>query len=135
MRIEITKPGAIALAVTDMRGTGAAQPLMSVFNTTLYDDLKGSGLFSIVPKGVLPLNTPQQPTDFKGVTNPAAGSPAAEATISPTGRRRRRRPTIWPSATPAVQDNVLTLYGWLYNVTQDAAGRAGDRQALFRRRE
>ena len=24
---------------------GAAQPLMSVFNTTLYDDLKGSGLF------------------------------------------------------------------------------------------
>src|SRR3954466_13529123 len=73
VRIEINKPGAIALAVADLRGTGAAQPLMSVFNTTLYDDLKGSGLFSIVPKGVLPLNTPNQPTDFKGVTNPAPG--------------------------------------------------------------
>src|SRR5438105_11881975 len=74
VRIEITKPGAIALAVADLRGTGAAQAVMSAFNTTLYDDLKGSGLFNIVPKGILPLNTPQQPSDFKGVTNPSAGS-------------------------------------------------------------
>ena len=30
--------------------------------------------FKLVPKGVLPLNSPQQPSDFKGITNPSPGS-------------------------------------------------------------
>ena len=93
IRIELTKPGAIALAVIDLRGSGPAQPVMAAFNATLYDDLRNSGLFKLVPKGVLPLNSPQQPSDFKGITNPAAAR-AVGAIIFPTGQVRRHRPTI-----------------------------------------
>jgi TolB protein len=118
VRIEITKPGAIALAVADMRGTGAAQAVMSVFNTTLYDDLKGSGLFSIVPKGVLPLNTPQQPSDFRGVTNPAPGSSGGGGYYLSDWSGPPTQANYLAFGYTGVQGSSLTLYGYLYNLTQ-----------------
>src|SRR5580658_11017607 len=54
-----------AIAVPDLRGSGAAQPFMNSFNETLYNDLDASGIFKIVPKTMYPLQVPQQPSDFR----------------------------------------------------------------------
>jgi len=56
--------GKPALAVVDFRGAGAAQPFMSVFNSTLYSDLQASALFDLKPKSMFPLNNPQTPADL-----------------------------------------------------------------------
>jgi hypothetical protein len=72
-----------AIAVPDLRGSGAAQPLMNAFNETLYNDLDASGLFKIVPKTMYPLQAPQQPSDFR--EQPAPHPPR------PTTTERRRR--------------------------------------------
>jgi TolB protein len=57
--------GKPALAVVDFRGTGAAQPFMSAFNTTLYTDLQESALFDLRPKSMFPANNPQQASDLR----------------------------------------------------------------------
>jgi TolB protein len=53
-----------ALAVIDFRGSGS-QPYMTAFNSTLFSDLQGSGLFDMMPKSMFPLNNPQRPEDLK----------------------------------------------------------------------
>jgi TolB protein len=64
--IHITGPGGMpSLAVTDFRGTGGAQGLMSVFNGTLFTDLQTSGIFKMVPKSLYPLQNPQRPEDLR----------------------------------------------------------------------
>jgi TolB protein len=118
IKIELNKSGAIALAVSDMRGTGAAQPLMNVFNSTLYDDLKGSGLFKLIPKGVLPLNAPQQPRDFKGVTNPATGAQGVMGYYLSDWSGPPAQANYLAFGYTGVQGGSLALYGWLYNLTQ-----------------
>ncbi len=119
------KPG---IAVPDLRGSGAAQPLMNAFNQTLFSDLESSGLFKMIAKSMYPLQIPQQPSDFR---EPPPQPP-------PTRSRKGALPqprsgggvwlTDWSSppvsATyltvgyTAVQNDVLVLYGWLMNVTQ-----------------
>ncbi|MDE3195477.1 MAG: PD40 domain-containing protein [Acidobacteriota bacterium] len=54
-----------ALAVPDFRATGAGQPLMASFNSTLFSDLDKSGCFSLVSKSMYPLNNPQRPEDLR----------------------------------------------------------------------
>ncbi len=131
--IHLTQGERPAIAVPDFRGSGAAQPLMSAFNQTLASDLESAGVFKIVPKTMYPLTVPQQPSDFREPPPPAAPQPARR------GRRpsaELQRPTtgggLWLSdwASPPVsanylvfgytapQNDVLVLYGWLYNVTQ-----------------
>jgi TolB protein len=56
--------GKPALALTDFRGAGS-QPFMSAFNSTLFNDLQGSGLFDMKPKSLFPLNNPQRPEDLR----------------------------------------------------------------------
>jgi TolB protein len=56
--------GKPALAVIDFRGSGS-QPFMSAFNSTLFDDLQGSGLFDMKGKSMFPLNNPQRPEDLR----------------------------------------------------------------------
>jgi hypothetical protein len=53
-----------ALAVVDFRGAGT-QPFMSAFNSTLFNDLQGSGLFDMKSKSMFPLNNPQRPEDLR----------------------------------------------------------------------
>jgi TolB protein len=53
-----------ALAVIDFRGSNS-QPFMAAFNSTLFNDLQGSGLFEMKAKSMFPLNNPQRPEDFK----------------------------------------------------------------------
>jgi TolB protein len=56
--------GKPALAVIDFRGSGS-QPFMSAFNSTLFSDLDGSGLFDMKGKSMFPLNNPQRQEDLR----------------------------------------------------------------------
>jgi len=108
--------GKAAMAIPEFRGAGQAQNFMGVFNTTLNDEIENSGLFKMVPRSLMPVQVPQQPSDFK--VAPVAGQrgngqylgdwsgPPANATYLAFGYT-------------AVQNNQLVLYGWLYNVQLD----------------
>jgi TolB protein len=126
--IKLTKGERPGLAVPDFRGAGAAQPLMTTFNETLWGELDSSGLFRMVPKTMYPLQAPQQPTDFREPPPPAAqrGRKRGQPAQPPSGGG------LWLSdwSSPPVSANylafgytgvlndVLVLYGWLYNVSQ-----------------
>lgn len=115
----LTRPaGAPVIALPDFRGTGEAQALMNGFNAKLFTEIENGVVLKIAPKGVYPLQTPQQPSDFKA---PIAG---------PAGRPVSQGPwlTDW-SGTPveanylafgyaAVQNGRLALFGHLFDVTQ-----------------
>ena len=87
--IEIMKSGGKgAIAVPDFRGSGAAAPLMSAFNQTLWDELDGSGLFRMVPKTSYPLNVPQRPEDW------TPDNPQQTAARTDLGRRLATGPGL-----------------------------------------
>lgn len=52
------------LAVPDFRGAGGAEPLVAIFNQTLWSDLQESGLVKLAPKTLYPTVVPQQPSDL-----------------------------------------------------------------------
>jgi TolB protein len=118
------------IAVPDFRGAGDAQAFMPVFNQTLWEDLKGSGLLKMASKSYYPRFTPQQPSDFTSAPPP-----------QPEPRNRRGRPSQqietptnggghWISdwsgppvqadylafGYSATQNGVFVLYGWLYSL-------------------
>lgn len=112
VEINIPKPGEKpTIAVPDFRGSGVAQPVMDVFNQTLFRELQDSGRLKMAPKTVYPLAIPQQPADFK---QPVAG--------------RSQGPWVSDWSGPPVNANYLafgytaasggqlSLFGWLYNV-------------------
>ncbi len=118
------------IAIPDFRGAGDSQKFMSAFNQTLAADVESSGLLKLISKSMMPAFTPQQPTDF--VTPPAA---------QPDNSRKRGGQAIsqpqsgggrwivdWgsPPASAqylafgyaAVQNGVLVVRGWLYDVNK-----------------
>ena len=120
-----------AMAVPDLRGSGAAQPLMGTFNQTLWNDIDSAGLFKMIPKTSYPTTIPQQPSDFR---EPPAAQPA-----------RRNQPPVTPSGNglfmndwggppvsanylafgyTAVQNDVLVLYGWLFDLSRGTPANA-----------
>jgi TolB protein len=129
------------LAVPDLRGSGAAQQFMGAFNQTLWSDLANAGLFRMAPKTSYPMGVPQQPSDFKE-------PPTEQPQPAPArGRGRRQaaplpRPTTgggywmqdWSSPPvqanylafgyTAVQNDVLVLMGWLYDLGMVTPARA-----------
>ena len=117
-----------ALAIPDLRGDAQAQPFMGAFNDTLWSDVQGSGFFKMVPKTMYPKANPQQASDWRQ---------APPAVQPPPGRNRTAEPpplqnggglwlTDWSSPPvqadhiafgyTAVQNGVLVLYGWMYDV-------------------
>ena len=70
----------VAIAIPDLRGTGAAQNLMAAFNDTLWNDISNSGVVKPVPKTMYPGTIPQQPSDFR--------EPSAPTGTPPRGARR-----------------------------------------------
>lgn len=100
-----------AIAIVDFRGTGGAQPLMSSFNGTLFEDVQGSGLLRVVSKSMYPLQNPQRPEDFK----PSSGQGMAMLDWA--------RPPVSTNylafGYTAEQGGQLILYGYLYNVSQN----------------
>jgi TolB protein len=110
----IGKPGEKpAVAVPDLRGSGAAQAYMDVFNRTLYGDLQSSGQLKMVPKTVYPLSPPQQPSDFKP---PVAGRTQGPWLTDWSGPPVNANYLAF--GYTAVQNNQLVLFGWLYDVQQ-----------------
>jgi TolB protein len=104
--LNIVKGERTVIAVADMRGTGAAQQYVDVFNKTLWDELDNSGFFRMVPKTSYPLNLPQQPTDFKP---PVLFSEWARPPVNAG---------YLAFGYTAVQDNQILLYGNLFSVGQ-----------------
>ena len=112
------------IAITDFRGTGAAQGVMNVLNQTLWDDIEDSGVFKMAAKTLYPLDVPQRPEDFQ----PPRTSAPANAGDQPAVMRMGPWLTDW-SAPPvnashlafgyaAAQGQDLVLYGFLFNVLQ-----------------
>ncbi len=132
----VVKPGALpAMAIPDFRGDAQAQGFMGAFNQTLWSDVSTAGVLKMVSKSLYPSFIPQQPADF---TVPPPPQPA------PRNRRRaaiEQNPTggghwmvDW-SGPPvqanylafgytAVQNGVLVLYGWLYDLHNTASPQA-----------
>ena len=129
-----------ALAIPDLRGDAQAQPFMKAFNDTLWNDVQGSGYFKMVAKTLYPKGNPQQASDWR--QTPAGRVGAAP----PSGGGMYMTDWTTPPASAdhiafgytAVQNGVLVLYGWLYDLgkgtqtiqaryvatTVDAAGAA-----------
>ena len=118
-----------AIAVPDLRGSGAAQPLMNAFNETLYNDLDASAIFKMVPKTMYPLQVPQQPPDFREQPAPQPTRPGQQP---PNGGGAWLSDWSSPPVSAnylafgytAMQNNVLVLYGWLFNVGQTSVSQA-----------
>jgi TolB protein len=105
-KIEFNKTvGKPALAVVDLRGSGAAQGQMSTTNGTLFTDLQNSGIFTMVPKTLYPLQNPQRPEDLK----PSSGQGLALADWA--GSPVNASDLAYGYA--ADQNGTLVLYGYL----------------------
>jgi TolB protein len=119
------------LAVPDFRGDGQAQPQMAVFNDTLWGDLKGSGLFNMVPKSQYPLTVPQQLSDFKAA--PPANAPPRKGQAPAGGGGLSMSDWSSPPAQAnyvtvgytAAQNNLLVLRGWLVDLSIPDPANAG----------
>ncbi|MGA2327922.1 MAG: translocation protein TolB [Bryobacteraceae bacterium] len=124
--IKIASPERAVIAVPDFRGAGDAQQYMDVFNQTLWSDLEGSGVYTMAPKSMYPLQTPQRPEDFRRPIMPSA--PARRG--APPPRPISQGPWLTDWSEPPVKANYLAfgytasqsgqmvLRGWLYNVVQ-----------------
>lgn len=106
--------GMPSLAVTDFRGAGSSQGLMSVFNGTLFTDLQTSGIFKMVPKSLYPLQNPQRPEDLR----PSSGQGLALADWA--GSPVNASHLVYGYA--ADQNGTYVLYGYL-NDTRTAGSQ------------
>jgi TolB protein len=102
--------GKPALAVVDFRGAGT-QPFMAAFNSTLFDDLQGSGLFDMKSKSLFPLNNPQRPEDLRPEDN-NQGYALSDWAGSPTNASHL------VFGYTAAQNGALVLYGDVYDTRQ-----------------
>ena len=103
---DIIKGDPPVIAVADMRGSGAAEQYMDVFNKTLWDELAYSGQIKLAPKTSYPLQLPQQPGDFKP---PVMFSDWTRPPVSAN---------YLAFGYTAVQDDQILLFGNFYNVGQ-----------------
>jgi TolB protein len=108
------KPGELpAIAIPDFRGAGDAQNYMATFNSTLWNEIQGSGQFKMVGKSMYPKTVPQQPSEFK------QPSPWLTEWSSPPVSAQ------WLAfGYTHTQNDQLVLRGWLYNVTVSDIGGA-----------
>src|SRR5580704_11729642 len=101
----VKNPEKPTVAVPDFRGSGDAQNFMGVFNSTLFNDLSGSGQLKMIPKTLYPVNVPQQPTDFR------QGGPAFGDWSGPPPNAN-----YLAFGYTATQNNQIVLYGFLFDV-------------------
>jgi TolB protein len=102
-----------SIAVPDFRGSGDAQPFMGVFNSTLFNELSGSGQLTMIAKTLYPTQVPQQPSDFR------QGGPSFADWSGPPPNAN-----YLAFGYTAAQNNQIVLYGWLFDVRQANAGSA-----------
>ena len=124
------------MAVPDFRGSGDAQNLMGAFNQTLWDDLSG---LRAVQDG-----RPRPCTRSRRRSSPRTSASRRRRSRRPRARGRREPPQpttgngLWLrdwSSPPvsanylafgytAAQNDVLVLFGWLFNVTRENVSAA-----------
>jgi TolB protein len=102
--------GKPALAVIDFRGSGSQQ-FMAPFNSTLFTDLDGSGVFDMKPKSVFPLNNPQRPEDLRP-SDGGQGLALADWSGTPVNASHL------VFGYTAAQNGALVLYGYVYDARQ-----------------
>ncbi len=102
--------GKPALAVIDFRGSGS-QPFMGAFNSTLFDDLQGSGLFDMKAKSMFPLNNPQRPEDLRP-SDGGQGFALADWGSAPVNASHL------VFGYTAAQNGALVLYGNVFDTRQ-----------------
>jgi len=112
--IIVSSGGKPALAVVDFRGTGAAQSLMSVFNTMLNADLQASALFDMRSKSLFPANNPQQASDLTRPEKPGEGYALQDWSGPPVSASHL------VFGYGAVVNGVFVVYGNLYDVRQSS---------------
>ncbi len=134
LRIVIQEGQRPKMAIPDLRGSGGAQAFMGAFNETLWNDVDSAGLFQMVAKTMYPTTVPQQPSDFRE-------PPAAQPTRTRSRDRLEAPPSgggLWMtdwSGPPvsanylafgytAVQNDVLVLYGWLFDLSRGTPANA-----------
>jgi TolB protein len=103
----VKNPEKPTIAVPDFRGSGDAQNFMGVFNSTLFNDLSGSGQLKMIPKTLYPVNAPQQPSDFR------QGGPSMADWSGPPPNAN-----YLAFGYTATQNNQIVLYGFLFDVRQ-----------------
>jgi TolB protein len=114
-RLEILKTDRPIIAIPDLKGSGDAAKFMDKFNETLWNEVEGSGVLKMAPKSFYPLQTPQQPSDFKQ---------PATATEDMGGRWLNdwAKPPVSANflafGFTAVAADQIVLSGWLYGVNQ-----------------
>jgi TolB protein len=101
------------IAVPDFRGAGDAQRFMTVFNTTLFNELQNSGQVKMVAKTLYPLRVPQQPSDFRTPVNGSSQGPWLTDWSGPPPNAN-----FLAFGYTAAQNNQIVLYGWLFDVAQ-----------------
>jgi TolB protein len=128
--VRLTEGAKPVIAVPDFRGAGDAQKVMSVFNTTLTNELEGSGAVKIAPKTMYPILIPQQPSDFRAPTVTTPVTRGGQPQVIKNG------PWLTDWSGPPVnandlaigytvtQDGRLVLYGYMYNLSQPTPAQA-----------
>jgi TolB protein len=127
----ISKEGRPTIAVPDFRGAGEAQALMPAFNQTLWADISGGVVLKTIPKTMYPTTIPQQPSDFTQPTAPpvAGRGRGNQPVAAPSGGGRWLVDWSSPPVSAnylafgytAVQNGVLVLRGWLYDLRNTAS--------------
>jgi TolB protein len=116
-----------SIAIPDFRGSGEAEKFMGTFNQVLWDTIRESGLFNMVPKTMYPPNTPQRPQDFRPQSQaPLPGAQAGPASgfflSSWSGPPVNANYLAFGYA--GVSGNQFALFGYLYNITQNDLANA-----------
>jgi TolB protein len=122
------------IALPEFRGSGEAQRFMGAFNSTLWSEIEGSGLFRMAPRTSYPLQAPQQPQDIRGGQAPPAPAPPKRGAPAPAQQPSGMYLSDWAGPPvsanymafgyTAAQNGRLVLMGYFYNVTQPDAANA-----------
>jgi TolB protein len=142
IRVVVNKEARPAIAIPDLRGSGAAQNLMGAFNQTLGTDIASSPVVKVVAKTMYPTAVPQQPSDFREpppvVETPRGRKGGTELVTAANGGGLWMSDWSSPPVSAnylafgytAVQNDVLVLYGWLYDLSR---GTPANAQVLAKR--
>jgi TolB protein len=105
---------------------------MGTFNQTLWSDLDSAGLFRMVPKTSYPTMIPQQPGDFREPSGESPRSRSRKEVAPPNGGGLWMTDWSGPPVSAnylalgytAVQNDVLVLYGWLFDLSRGTPANA-----------
>ena len=114
------------IAIPVFRGSGTAQNVMQMLDLRLTSDMKRSGLVDVIPKGLLPLNIPQQPGDlhdspndakFRSSRSPDHGLVLSDWSYPPVSAQ------YLVIGYSAVVRNDLVVYAWMFDLSHESVNQ------------